>query len=49
MFTVPSLYQYLAFNSTLYGEKMEIINSKYPGNIYLFQLGYDGRPLVYIT
>lgn len=49
MFTVPALFQQLAFNSTVYGEKIEIMNSNYPGNIYLFQLGYHGKPLTYKT
>lgn len=43
MFTVPSYFSNIAFNTTSYGLVYEIENSNYPGNIYLFELGYHGN------
>ena len=49
MFTVPSNFKVDAFSSNLYGLREEIVNSNYPGDIYLFELGYHSKPIIYIT
>lgn len=46
MFTVPHSYINTVFNTTKYGLRVEIQNSNYPGNVYLFELGYQGKSLV---
>lgn len=46
MFTVPHFFSNTAFNSTKYGLRYEIVNSNYPGNIYLFELGFSGPNVI---
>ncbi len=47
MYTVPNYYKNLALNSGNYGLRLEVTNSNYPGNIYLYQLGYHSFPTIY--
>ena len=46
MFTVPHYFYNSAFNSTNYGLRLEISNNAYPGNIYLFEIGYRGNTTI---
>lgn len=49
MSTVPDSFIHLAFDTAVYGMKMEIVNLHYPGNIYLFEKGFKGNPEVFLT